>query len=103
MVTKLNPQPGLPRAFADKSVSALVDSLSRELAYNAARSNNLLPGDGTEQATRPVRLATYTVSTLPLASSYEGGIIYVKNGTTNKRLAISDGTNWRWPDGNVVT
>jgi hypothetical protein len=29
-------------------------------------------------------------------------MIYVADGATNKRLAISDGTSWRWPDGAVV-
>lgn len=103
MVTKLNPQPGLPRNATDAFGSALVDALSRELAYNAARSNSLLAGDGTEAATKPVKLAAYTVATLPSASTYIHGIIYVVDGTSNKRLAISDGTNWRFPDGNIVS
>ena len=30
-------------------------------------------------------------------------IIAVSDGTSNKRLAISDGTDWRWPDGAVVS
>jgi hypothetical protein len=29
-------------------------------------------------------------------------MIYVADGTVNKRVAISDGTSWRWPDGAVV-
>lgn len=59
--------------------------------------------DGIVVATLPVILPTYTVSTLPSASTYARGLIYVSNGTSNKRLAISDGTNWRFPDGNVVS
>lgn len=38
---------------------------------------------------------TYTVSTLPSASSYPRGIIYVSNETGGAVLAFSDGTNWR--------
>jgi len=49
------------------------------------------------------RLPSYTVSTLPDAAENARGLIYVSNGTGNKRLAISDGTNWRFPDGNVVS
>lgn len=49
------------------------------------------------------RLASYTVSTLPSASTNVQGLIYVSNGTANKRLAISDGTNWRFPDGAIVS
>ncbi|MDH6265549.1 hypothetical protein M2360_000939 [Rhizobium sp. SG_E_25_P2] len=51
----------------------------------------------------PPRLPSYTVSTLPSASAYSRGLIYVSNGASNKRLAISDGTAWRFPDGAVVS
>lgn len=47
-------------------------------------------------------LRSYTVGTLPSAST-AARLIYVSDGTSNKRLAVSDGTNWRWPDGAVVT
>ena len=45
----------------------------------------------------------YTVATLPSASANQWGLIAVSDGTSNKRLAISDGTNWRFPDGNIVS
>lgn len=51
----------------------------------------------------PFRLPTYTVSTVPTASSFSRCLIYVSDGTSNKRLAVSDGTNWRWPDGVIVS
>lgn len=38
---------------------------------------------------------TYTVATLPTASSYPRGIIYVSNETGGAVLAFSDSTNWR--------
>ncbi len=47
-------------------------------------------------------LPSFTVSTLPTASP-AARTIYVSNGTSNKRFAISDGTNWRWPDGAIVS
>lgn len=47
-------------------------------------------------------LRSYTVATLPTASP-AAQLIYVSNGTSNKRLAISDGAAWRWPDGAVVS
>lgn len=47
-------------------------------------------------------LRPYTVATLPSASS-PGRMIYVSDGAANKRLAVSDGANWRWPDGAVVS
>ena len=51
----------------------------------------------------PIVLPVYTVSTLPTAADYTAAIIYVSDGTSNKRFAVSDGTNWRWPDGVVVS
>jgi hypothetical protein len=51
---------------------------------------------------RHLRLRSYTVATVPSASP-AGQLIYVSNGTSNKRLAVSDGSNWRWPDGVAVT
>lgn len=47
-------------------------------------------------------LTSYTVGTLPSAA-VAGKLIYVSDGTANKRLAVSDGANWRFPDGNVVS
>jgi hypothetical protein len=47
-------------------------------------------------------LRSYTVATLPSASS-AARMIYVSDGTSNKRLAVSDGTNWRFPDGAIVS
>lgn len=51
----------------------------------------------------PVKLASYTTTTLPNAATYAQCMIYVSNGASNKRLAVSDGTNWRWPDGAIVS
>ena len=46
-------------------------------------------------------LPSYTVATLP--NVVAGELIYVSDGTGNKRLAVGDGTNWRFPDGNIVS
>ncbi|BDG73449.1 glycoside hydrolase family 55 protein [Roseomonas fluvialis] len=54
-------------------------------------------------ASNPLQLPGYTVATLPAAATYVRCVIYVSDGTANKRLAISDGTAWRWPDGAVVS
>jgi hypothetical protein len=56
-----------------------------------------------ERFGEPQTLPVYTVSTLPTASSWQWALIAVSDGTSNKRLAISDGTNWRWPDGAIVS
>ena len=59
--------------------------------------------DGIGYYSTGVFLPSYTVATLPTASTYPRRLIYVSDGTSNKRLAVSDGTNWRFPDGNVVS
>ena len=47
-------------------------------------------------------LRSYTVGTLPSAAT-AARLIYVSDGDSNRRLALSDGTNWRFPDGDVVS
>ncbi|RKD61653.1 hypothetical protein [Rhizobium sp. WW_1] len=49
------------------------------------------------------RLPSFTVSTLPSAAANTQCIVYVSNGTSSKRFAISDGTSWRFPDGAIVS
>ena len=50
-----------------------------------------------------IRLPSYTVSTLPSAADNQGGMIYVSNGSHSTKVAFSDGANWRFCDGNVVS
>jgi len=65
---------------------------------------NLVPrGNGVVSSASPFQLPSYTVATLPSAATFARCLVFVSNGTTNKRFAISDGTNWRWPDGAVVS
>jgi hypothetical protein len=45
----------------------------------------------------------YTIATVPPATAALGQAIYVSDGTANKRLVVSDGTNWRFPDGAVLS
>lgn len=107
MALKVNPTPALPVPTNPEMLTDwgqnLVQALMRELVLANVRSNLLLAGDGTEAASGPVKLASYTVAGVPAAATYTGSIIYVSNGTANKRLAVSDGTNWRWPDGAIVS
>lgn len=97
--------PFLPKPGAgDPPVMGLfVRCLTAALTDIVFRLNALLPKDGTEAMEKPLVLATYTVATLPTAADWTGGIVYVSNGTSNKRLAVSNGTLWKFPDGNTVT
>lgn len=102
MSAKVNPTPAI-----SPDPGALFQTLILELTRYAQRMNSSLQGDGTEAASAPVMFKPYTVAQLlagtPSASKYPTGIVYVSNGTSNKRLAVSDGTTWRFPDGNVVS
>lgn len=52
-------------------------------------------------ASRHPVLRAYAAAALP-AASLAGQLIYISDGSGGKRLAISHGTDWRWPDGDVV-
>lgn len=56
-----------------------------------------------QAALQLLQLPTYTVATLPDAATYPRGIIYVSDGVSNQRMAISDGINWRFPSGSIVS
>jgi len=53
-------------------------------------------------ASRHHLLRSYTVATLPSATP-ACQMIYVSDGAGNKRLAVSDATNWRFADGAIVS
>lgn len=64
--------------------------LSSDVAEEAYLSR-----DGTLEATGPVRLATFTVATVPDATVFTQGLIYVSDEAGGATVAFSDGTNWR--------
>lgn len=61
----------------------------------ALRLNATLTKDGTNAMTNPLVLVSYTVSGLPDAGLWEGGMVYVSDETGGAIPAFSDGTNWR--------
>lgn len=65
------------------------------LQTTEAAEDAFLSRDGLLEATGPVRLATYTVATVPAAADYTQGLIYVSNEAGGATPAFSDGTNWR--------
>lgn len=52
-------------------------------------------------ATGHPQLRSYTVATLPTANP-AGQLVFVSNGADNRRLALSTGTGWVFPDGAAV-
>ncbi len=46
---------------------------------------------------------TYTVTTVPNAADNQGGLIFLSDGSSNRSLATSDGTNWRFADGSIIS
>lgn len=74
-------------------IYSVITGAATVTSYTDARQTALFSG---------VFLPSATVATLPSAAT-PAQMIYVSDGASNKRLAISDGTNWRWPDGAVVS
>jgi len=70
---------------------AFLNAVTRELVYNANRSNSLFPADGTEAMTAPAPLLVSTFAALPSAASYPGGIAYASDSVG---IAFSDGAAW---------
>ncbi len=48
-------------------------------------------------------LRSYTVATLPSAAAGTGRLVHVADGSSGRRLAVSDGAVWRFPDGTIVS
>ena len=56
------------------------------------------------QGKEPIRIASYTVATLPPAADWSGGVVIVSNEAGGHTLAVSDGTDWlRVSDGTEVS
>ena len=90
--------PRLPTAIGSGPhvgfLRGLLQSLTDIMSRSAVRVNATLPKDGTEAMTAPLVLVTYTVATLPTASSWPGGVIYVSDGAAGAKFRGSDGTSW---------
>ena len=53
---------------------------------------------------QPTELPSYSASSLPIASRFEGCLIYVPDESGGKTIAFSDGTDWRRvQDRNIVS
>jgi hypothetical protein len=50
---------------------------------------------GASEFSAPIGMPAYTVATVPSASLYPRGIIYVSDETGGAVMAFSDATNWR--------
>lgn len=75
----------------------------QEVASFAADSGlSLFGANPVIDQNRHQRLRPYTVATLP-SPSPAGQMIGVSDGSANRWLAVSDGSNWRFPDGSIVS
>lgn len=71
------------------------DNALKEIFAGASDGNVSLNGDLFRSGNGVIHNKSFTVSTVPAASSYTGGQIYVTNGAAGSPvLAFSDGTNW---------
>lgn len=95
------PTISLPRPSGLSDVRGIVQylgDLNKQLLTRlfplVARSNNSLQKDGSEAMAAPIVLATYTTATLPTASSWTGGLVYVSDAAAGSKLQYSDGSSW---------
>ena len=58
--------------------------------------------DGRIQADAGFELPSYTIAGLPPAGASPQVLVYLSNGTSGKKLAVSDGSVWRYSDGTAV-
>ena len=58
-------------------------------------NSDLLQVNGSASFAGAVKLASFTVGTVPSASSNTSGLIYISNEVGGATPAFSDGTNWR--------
>lgn len=76
---------GTSRTLTAPDASGVLPVLSLAQTWSAQQSY-----------TAPIKLASYTVATVPSASTVgAGGMIYVSNEVGGATPAFSDGTNWR--------
>lgn len=78
----------------ESDLHTLVQAIKRYAISLRQRVNLVLPKDGTEAMTAPIKLAEYTVATRPTASDWEGAIIYVSDGAAGAKFQGSDGASW---------
>lgn len=81
---------GMLRAWEEAMHRALVAILTR-IGY---RLNRTLPKDGSEAMTGPLALPTYTVATLPAASSHPAAVVHVSDGGAGAVFRGSNGSAW---------
>jgi hypothetical protein len=73
-----------------------VDLVFRNMAGGAPVAESFrIKSDKSIVLSGPAVLKSYTVATLPTASSYTGGMIYVSDESGGSIPAFSDGTDWR--------
>lgn len=97
-MNKATESPALPNPPArhgrDGFEHALVASIARLFMEVGYRVNRVLPVDGSEPMSGPLRLAEYTVATRPAASAHPWSVIAVTDGGAGAEFQASNGTAW---------
>lgn len=82
------------------SLDDIVTSLKN--AVQAINGLNIAVSRGANSYTLLPQLPAYTVATVPSATSFPYGLIYVTDESTGAQPAFSDGTNWRTVSGRAI-
>lgn len=78
----------------DNWAANLTTVLSTLLTSVCQRLNGSLHEDGRVRMQAPLLLAEYAEATLPDATQFPGGLIFVSDGASGQKLRYSDGTTW---------
>lgn len=74
-------------------LGGILTSLKQAVVAINNISTNL--SNGSNKFTALVQAPSFTVATVPAASAFVGGIIYVSNESGGAQPAFSDGSQWR--------
>lgn len=87
-----------------KSLYRTIDALKQavELLLGTRGSGQLAAILKRDLELKPLRLQTFTVQALPLASDWKYCIAYVEDGQGGRHIVVSDGIVWKYADGGLV-
>ncbi len=99
MVKPVGERPGFPnppktQAQITSWASDMVKVLNAIVSEQNFRLNRVLPKDGSERMQAPLPFMIYTSAELPLASLWEGAVVFVSDAASGDQFQGSDGAQW---------
>lgn len=87
-----------------RSLYRTIDALKQvvELLLGTRGSGQLAAVLKRDLELKPLRLQTFTIQTLPLASDWRYCVVYLEDGQGGRHVVVSDGSVWKYADGSHV-